>query len=116
MYSLKTDVFPSLCLVLLGSIDCITTAIGVLYFGASELNPVLTGIVSTSILAFLVVKISATALIGSTYILARRTLNKTRNKDTKSYRYSNTAMKAAYGGLMVFLIIVVINNLTILLA
>ena len=116
MYALKTDVFPSLFIVLLGSIDCITTAIGVLYFGAVELNPVLTGIVSTNMLAFLVLKVSATVLIGSTFILAKRTLNKTVNKESKSFKYSSRLMKVAFAGLMVFLIIVVINNLTILLA
>ena len=116
MYALKSEVFPSFILVLMGSIDCLTTVIGVLYFGAAELNPFLTGIVSTSIVAFLALKISATFLIGFTYILAKRTLNKTPNKESRSFKYSNKLMKAAYAGLLVFLIIVVINNLTILLA
>lgn len=116
MYALKSEVFPSFVLVLLGSIDCLTTVIGVLYFGAAELNPFMTGIVSTSIVAFLVLKISATFLIGFTYILAKRTLNKTMNKESRSFKYSNKLMKFAYAGLMVFLITVVINNLAILLA
>jgi hypothetical protein len=100
----------------MGSIDCLTTVIGVLYFGAAELNPFMTGIVSTNIIAFLALKISATFLIGFTYILAKSTLNKTMNKESKSFKYSNRLMKVTYAGLMVFLIIVVINNLTILLA
>jgi len=116
MYSLKSEVFPSFFIVLLGSIDCLTTVIGVMYFGAAELNPLMTGIVSTSIVAFSVLKISATFLIGFTYILAKRTLNKTLNKESKSFKYSNRLMKGAYAGLMVFLIVVVINNLAILLA
>ncbi len=116
MYTLKSEVFPSLFLILLGSIDCVTTVIGVLYFGAAELNPFMTGIVSTSIVAFLVVKISATFLIGFTYILAKRTLNKTIDKETKTFKFSSRLMKVAYAGLTVFLIIAVINNLTILLA
>ena len=52
MYALKADVFPSFLIVLMGSIDAITTVIGVLYFGASELNPFMTGIVNTNIAAF----------------------------------------------------------------
>lgn len=115
MYMLKSEVFPSFFLILMGSIDCLTTVIGVLYFGAAELNPFMTGIVSTNILAFLALKISATFLIGFTYILAKRTLNKTMNKESRSFKYSNRLMKVAYAGLVVFLIIVVINNLTILL-
>ena len=115
MYALKADVFPSVLIVLMGSIDAITTVIGVMYFGASELNPFMTGIVNTNIAAFLALKVSATFLIGFTYILAKRTLNKSFNKESRAFRYSNGLMKVAYAGLMVFLIIVVINNLTILL-
>ena len=115
-YALKSELFPSLLIVLFGSIDCVTTAVGVLFFGASEANPLLTGIVNTSIIAFLALKISATLLIGATYILAKRTLNKTENKESRSFKISNNFMKIAYAGLMLFLIIVVVNNFTILLA
>jgi hypothetical protein len=116
MYALKSEVFPSLFIILLGSMDCITTVIGVTYFGAAELNPFMTGILSASIAAFLALKISATFLIGFTYILAKRTLNKTMDKSTKGFKYSNWLMKGAYAGLTIFLIITVINNLTVLLA
>ena len=116
MYTLKAEVFPSFLIILLGSIDCITTVIGVTYFGAAELNPFMTGIVSTNIIAFLALKISATFLIGFTYILAKKTLNKSVDKNTKTFKYSNRFMKVAYAGLTIFLIITVINNLTVLLA
>ncbi len=98
-YALKSDIFPSFILILLGSIDCLTTVIGVFYFGAAELNPLMTGIVSTNIVAFLALKISATFFIGFTYILAKRSLNKTQNKESKSFKYSNRLMKVAYSGL-----------------
>mgnify|MGYP001455769800 FL=1 len=115
-YALKSEIFPSFILILMGSIDCLTTVIGVLYFGAAELNPLMAGIVSTNIVAFLAVKISATFLIGCTYILSKRSLNRTLNKESKSFKYSNKLIKVAYTGLMVFLFIVIVNNLTILLA
>jgi hypothetical protein len=115
--ALKSEVFPSFfILTLLGSLDCLTTVIGVLYFGAVESNPFMTGIVSTNIAAFLVLKISVTFLIGFTYILAKRTLDKTMDKSTKVFKYSSRLMKGAYAGLMVFLMIIVISNLTVLLA
>jgi hypothetical protein len=115
-FALKSDIFPSFILILIGSIDCLTTVIGVLYFGAAELNPLMAGIVSTNIVAFLVLKILATFLIGFTYILAKRSLNKTLNKESKSFKYSNRLMTIAYTSLMVFLFIVIVNNLIILLA
>ncbi|MGD0070138.1 MAG: DUF5658 family protein [Candidatus Bathyarchaeia archaeon] len=116
VYMLKTEVFPSFLLIFMGSIDCLTTVIGVLYFGAAELNPFLAGIVSTNIGAFLVVKLAATILIAFTYILANKTLMKTQNKSTKSFKYSCKFLKVAYAGILAFLVIVVANNLIILLA
>ena len=115
MYASKTEVFPSFLIILLGSIDCLTTMIGVIYFGASELNPFMIGIVSSSIFAFLVLKISATILIGFTYLLAKKTLNKSMDKSTKTFKYSSKLMKGAYAGLMIFLLITVMNNLAVLL-
>jgi 4-amino-4-deoxy-L-arabinose transferase-like glycosyltransferase len=116
MYMLKSEVFPSFILIIMGSIDCLTTVIGVLYFGAIELNPFLAGIVSTNILAFLAIKVSATLFIGFTYIQANKTLNKTMNKNTKSFKYSHGLVKIAYACLLAFLIVVVVNNLSILLS
>jgi hypothetical protein len=116
MYTLKSQVLTSFILILIGSIDCLTTVIGVVYFGAAELNPFLTGIVNTNIWAFLVLKLSATFLIGLTYVMANRLLNSTVNKDTKAFQYSSKLLKVAYAGLTVFLIVVVANNLFILLS
>ena len=116
MYTLKSEAFPSLFIIVLGSIDCLTTAIGVLYSSAVELNPFMTGIVQTNLMAFFAIKISATFLIGFTYILAKRSLNKTMDKSTKNFKYSNWFMKGAYAGLLIFLIATVINNLLVLLA
>ena len=113
---LITKAIPSLFLILMGSIDCLTTVIGVLYSGAKELNPFMAGIVSTNIGAFLAVKITATLFIAFTYILANRTLIKTPNKSSKSFKYSSKFLKVAYAGIMVFMVIVVANNLLILLA
>ena len=76
----------------------------------------MTGIVNTNIIAFLVLKVSATLLIGFTYIIAKRTIYKTLNKETRSFRISNRLLKIAYSGLTIFLIFTVINNLSVLLA
>ena len=57
LYKLKAEIVPSFLIILLGSLDAITTVVGVLYFEAAELNPLMNGIVNTSILAFLVLKI-----------------------------------------------------------
>ena len=115
MYTLKAEVCPIFLIILLGSIDCITTVIGVMYFGASEINPLMIGIVNSSIAGFLALKISATLLIAFTYIYAKRTLNKAIDKSTKAFKVSNKVMKGAYVGLMIFLLVTVINNLIVII-
>jgi membrane protein DedA with SNARE-associated domain len=112
---LTKGLVPSLILIILGTIDCLTTVIGVVYSGAKELNPVMAGLASTNVGAFLVVKIVGTVLIASTYVLANKALIKTPNKDSKSFEYSCKVVKFAYGGIMIFMTIVVANNLLILL-
>jgi hypothetical protein len=112
----KTEAFLGFFLILMGSIDCLTTVIGVLYHGAIELNPFMTGIVNSSIGDFLVVKIAATIFTAFTYILANRTLMKTQNKSTKIFKYSLKLIKATYVGIIMFLVIIVANNFLILLA
>lgn len=116
MYTLKAEVLPSFVLVLMGTMDCLTTVVGVLYFGAAETNPFLTSIVHSSIFAFMVLKITATFCIAGTYILAKRMLNKTADKTTKSFHFGKAFVKMAYGGLVIFLVAVVTNNLIILVA
>ena len=115
MYRKNIGVIPSFIIVLTGIVDAITTVIGTLYYGATELNPLLSGLVSTNIPAFLVLKIVASVLIGATYILVKRIMNQTENKNSKSFKFGNMFMKITYTSLIGFLIIVTINNLLILL-
>jgi len=115
VYAIKSAALPSIILVLMGSIDCITTVIGTLYYGAVECNPIMAAIVD-NVPLFMTIKLAATLCIAGTYILANKILNSTEDKTTKGFRYGSIAMKAAYGGLVVFLAVVVINNFMVLLA
>lgn len=95
--------------------DCITTAIGVLYYGAVEVNPVMASVVN-NVPVFMVVKLAATFCIGGTCIFANKILNSTSDKTTKAFRYGSIGMKITYMGLIAFMIVVVCNNLMVLLA
>ena len=64
---------PGLFLILLGSLDCLTTVIGTLYFDTQELNPLIAGIVHTNIPAFIILKLSITITVGLIFILAQKT-------------------------------------------
>ncbi|MGD0450772.1 MAG: DUF5658 family protein [Candidatus Bathyarchaeia archaeon] len=111
---LRSQVIPSILLIIMGTIDCITTVIGILCHGATELNPLMAGIVSTNIGAFLVVKLVATMIAATSFVVANKTLMNTQNKGTKTFIYSSKLIKIASAGLIVFLAIVVANNLLVL--
>lgn len=110
----RGEVIPSILLVVMGTIDCITTVIGILYHGATELNPLMAGIVSSNIGAFLVVKLVATMIAASSFVFANKTLMNTQNKATRTFVYSAKFIKIASAVLLVFLAIVVANNLLVL--
>jgi hypothetical protein len=48
----------------MGFLDWLTTVLGVLYFGAVEINPLCAGIIDSNILIFSGIKLAATVLIG----------------------------------------------------
>ena len=98
----------------MGVIDCLTTVVGVQYFGAAELNPLIAGIVSTNIPVFIAIKVAATIFIGLTYFAANKTLN-FMDKSSKSFIHSDKMLKIVYTGLVLLLGIVVLNNLLILI-
>lgn len=113
MYIKQT--FPSLVLIFMGSLDCLTTVIGTLYFGATELNPIISGLVNTNLPAFITVKLVVTFFVGLIFILANRTLMKMTNKESNSFKATHRILKITYFGIVLFLALVVLNNVLVLL-
>jgi hypothetical protein len=114
LFVLKVRAYPTLLLASIGFMDCITTVIGILYFGAVEYNPLLSGIVNTNIGAFIVLKLTTTAFVCSIFALAEKILLKTPNKENKSFYRAYSLLKFAYAGTIIFLAITVINNFLVL--
>jgi membrane protein DedA with SNARE-associated domain len=112
---IKLQMVPSFLLVAVGLADCLTTVLGVSFSGASELNPVMAGVVNTNIGAFVAVKIAATIIIALTYVLASKMLKHSPTQTSKLFKFSNVILKVGYGGIIAFFCVVVINNLAILL-
>ena len=82
----STQTLPSLFLIFMGSMDCLTTVIGTLYYGTRELNPVLAGLVNSNISAFVVLKLTVTVAVGLIFILAQKTLMKSPDKNSASFK------------------------------
>jgi len=112
---LRKEVIPSLLIILVGSVDCVTTVIGVFYFGDKELNPFMASIISNGIGAFLAVKVGATIFIALTYIFARQILMRMPDKNGRTFRYSFKFLTFAYAGLFCYLFLAVANNLLVLI-
>ena len=106
---------PSLFLILMGSMDCLTTVIGVLYFGTVELNPLIAGLVNSNIGIFVVIKLSVTVMAAIVFILAERMLSKLPDHTSKSFLNTQKVLKIAYIGIVLFLVIVVANNILVIL-
>ena len=112
---IKFHMIPSFLLVAMGLADCLTTVLGVSYSGASELNPVMAGVVNTNIGAFVALKIAATVIIALTYVLASKMLTYSPTQTSKLFKFSNVILKVGYGGIIAFFCLVVVNNTVILL-
>lgn len=106
--------YPTLLLVLMGSLDCITTVIGIMYYGAVELNPLLSGVVSTNITAFIILKLTTTVFVCLIFVQAEKILMKTTNQASRAFTWTKRLLKVATAGVILFLCVVVANNLIVL--
>ena len=106
--------YPTLLLALMGSMDCLTTVIGVLYFGAIESNPLIAGVASYSLPAFVVLKMTATVFSCLIFIQAEKILMQSKDKSSSSISRTQTLLKVARGAVVAFLFVVVANNVLVL--
>jgi hypothetical protein len=113
---IKLQMVPTFLLVAMGLADCLTTAIGVSCSGASELNPIMAGMVYNNIGAFLAVKIAATIIVALSYVFAKKILTYNTTQTSKINKFSSAMLKITYGGIIAFFCIVLVNNLAVLLA
>ncbi len=101
-------------LILMGSIDCVTTVVGIVYFGAVECNPFLTGMVRTNLPAFVALKVFTTVFLGLLFIQANKILMKTPDKTSRVFRWTKWLLTGVYFGIVCFLTVVVVNNIIVL--
>lgn len=105
----------STLLVLLGSIDCLTTIAGIIYVGAVESNPFLSGLARSNLPVFTTLKLGAAFGTGFLFYLAYRILNREGNQHNRSWRAVGLVLKVAYTASLVFLVFVVLNNVWVLM-
>ena len=104
---LKKELLLFSAIILLGFLDWLTTATGILFFGAAEANPLLSGLTKSSMLLFSVVKLSAVVLIGFAFYKAT-VISKSRTND---WHFTRRFLYAGYSLTFLALTAVVASNM-----
>ncbi len=98
----------------MGSLDCLTTVVGTGFFGARELNPLIVGLVSSNLPAFVIIKLVVTICVGTIFIFAEKNLLAIANRNMLAFKIAYNMLRASYIGIVLILAYVVINNIVVI--
>jgi len=104
----KKEVLFCTTLILIGTIDWLTTIIGVVFFGATETNPLLAGLTQSNMFIFSFVKLSAVILAGLVFYKAE-TKTKISNQVSP---FAKNLLNSGYVISLFTLTALVANNIT----
>ncbi len=99
----------------MGSIDWLTTIIGIAFFGAVESNPFISTLANTNLLAFSVLKLAATFAVASLFYQAEKKLSKSINNEGRSLKRGVDLIRLLQGSSLLVLALAALNNLHIIL-
>jgi hypothetical protein len=111
--TVKISPYPSLAVFFMGYADWLTTIIGIVYFGAVEVNPLFAYMTETNLVGFTVVKLNATIFMGVLCFMGERMLQRLEDKNSKSFLYSRIILRAGYLITISFLLVTILNNLIV---
>jgi hypothetical protein len=94
-------------IILMGFLDWLTTVSGVLFFGASEVNPLLSGLTRSSMLLFSAVKLTAVVLAGFAFYKAAALCRPA----AKDWHFTNRFLNGGCSLTVLALTALVANNL-----
>lgn len=100
----------------MGSLDWLTTIVGIVCFGAVESNPFLSQLATTNLLGFTALKLSVAFFVGFLFYLGDKLLNHAENQRSETTRLVRLILRSAYATSMVFLFLAVLNNVWIVAA
>jgi hypothetical protein len=98
----------------MGSMDWLTTIIGIFYFGAVEVNPFFAYITRTNLVAFTAIKLTTTIFVGLLYYLGERMLLRLKDKKSKSFLCARITLRGGYVVITAILLSAVLNNLIVI--
>jgi hypothetical protein len=97
----------------MGTMDWLTTIIGIAYFGAVEGNPLMASLTSTSLVTFTAVKLITTALVALLFYKAEKILLANTDKTSRSFTITRIVLRAAFVIAAILLLMAVVNNLIV---
>ncbi len=109
---LITKAGPSL-LALIGSIDWLTTIVGIVYCGAVEGNPFIAGLAQTNLLAFSALKLGTAFTVGLMFYQGEKTLSRNKDRKSRGFTRMRYILRGAYIACFTFLVAAVANNVLI---
>ncbi|MCW3997213.1 MAG: DUF5658 family protein [Candidatus Bathyarchaeota archaeon] len=109
MFNIKT--IPSFSLMTAGSLDWLTTVIGIAYFGAVEGNPFMAQLTSSNLLAYSLIKLATTIVVGYIFYKAEKILMTADNQSSRAFKFTRIGLRATYVGATIALLAAVINNI-----
>jgi hypothetical protein len=98
----------------MGYVDWLITIVGIVYFGAVEVNPLLADIARTNLVAFTVIKLATTIFVGLLYYLGERMLQRLKDTKSKSFLCTRIILRAGYVITTAVLLAAILNNLLVL--
>ena len=107
----RKELFFFSAILLMGFLDWLTTITGIVFFGATETNPLLSGLTKSSIIIFSAVKLSAVALAGAAFYKAAAIIKPSNSDWHFCKRFLDGGVSVAFIGLTA---IVASNTLMIL--
>lgn len=107
---------PCLSLILMGSMDWLTTIVGIAYFGAVESNPFLAEITRTSLPAFTAIKLFTTVIIGLLFYNAEKMLLRVEDRSSRAFQFTRVILRGAYLTATLLLLSAVVNNLIVVVS
>jgi hypothetical protein len=102
----KKEVLLCTTLITIGTLDWLTTLVGVMFFGATETNPLLTNLTQTNILLFSTIKLTAIMLTGLLFYKAEIKTKLTAQISPFTKKFLNSGYVIA----LFFLMVAVLNN------
>ncbi len=103
----KPKLLIFLSILVLGFLDWLTTMTGVVYFGATELNPLLAGLTQTNLILFSAVKLVAITLASLAFYKAV-CITSQKGSD---WKFTNTFLTGGFSLTFLLLAVVVSSNL-----